>query len=363
MTGKKSGARAAGQSGPPCSYVRQLQNTLLAGIAYVPQQTKYRVAQFVLQKQHYDGGFRGRSSEPDLYYTAFGLQVLYVLNIWDKRTVAPTTTWLSKMPPPIHALTDLYSYVQAVSLLVQFGVSEILPTWQLLERSLPFYLSNFQTNSGAYVARPNERRCSIYQTFLALLCYDLAGLLPPKKEKTVKWLAKQQCSDGGFADFDMGTFALTGPAAGIARGMAAALVHPPSATNPTAAALATWYILGSLVPERRDPALHFLQSMYLPHLGFRANQRIPFPDLLSTFTALWTLYMFESISFIDVQALYENIARLQQGDGGFCASVLDMTSTHDRDQQEESTDVEYTFYGLASLALLALYTQTCRSKS
>ena len=79
--------------------------------------------------------------------------------------------------------------------------------------------------------------------------------------------------------------------------------------------------------------------------GLTANTRIPFADLLSSFTGLLTLADLESTSLVNVDAVSRYALSMQSPRGGFVGFALDQTA-----------DVEYSFYGLATLALC----QSCR---
>ena len=79
--------------------------------------------------------------------------------------------------------------------------------------------------------------------------------------------------------------------------------------------------------------------------GFTANTRIPFADLLSSFTGLLTLADLESASLVNVDSVSRYALSMESPHGGFVGFALDQTA-----------DVEYSFYGLATLALC----QTCR---
>ena len=76
--------------------------------------------------------------------------------------------------------------------------------------------------------------------------------------------------------------------------------------------------------------------------GLRANTRIPIADLLSSFTGGLTLQDLQAFHEIDVDSFRRFVNSLQLESGGFQAAVWD-----------EAVDVEYTFYGLGCLALLA----------
>ncbi len=78
--------------------------------------------------------------------------------------------------------------------------------------------------------------------------------------------------------------------------------------------------------------------------GFRANTRIPIADVLSTFTSLVSLHSLGGLAHEDLslRAVKTFVTSLAQPGGGFLAAAWD-----------EVVDVEYTFYGLGSLAMLA----------
>jgi len=75
--------------------------------------------------------------------------------------------------------------------------------------------------------------------------------------------------------------------------------------------------------------------------GLLANSRIPVADLLSTFTGCLTLADLDHIDVLQVAAALSYARSLAHPDGGFLAGVWD-----------EERDVEYSFYGVGTLALL-----------
>ncbi len=68
----------------------------------------------------------------------------------------------------------------------------------------------------------------------------------------------------------------------------------------------------------------------------------PVPDVLSTFTACVTLADLDQLQFIDVAAARRYVLGMQRERGGFAGFEFD-----------PGEDVEYTFYGLGLLSLLA----------
>ena len=92
----------------------------------------------------------------------------------------------------------------------------------------------------------------------------------------------------------------------------------------------------------RDELIDFLLDAQIDEGGFRANTRIPTADVLSTFTGLLTLGDLQALHEIDVAAARRYVQSMELPSGGFLGGIWD-----------EATDVEYTFYGLGGLALLA----------
>jgi geranylgeranyl transferase type-2 subunit beta len=76
--------------------------------------------------------------------------------------------------------------------------------------------------------------------------------------------------------------------------------------------------------------------------GLRANTRIPIADLLSTFTGVLTLVDLDGLDAIDKSAVRRYVTQRQRDDGGYFGAAWD-----------QAVDVEYTFYGLGTAALLA----------
>ena len=95
-------------------------------------------------------------------------------------------------------------------------------------------------------------------------------------------------------------------------------------------------------PDDIEPTIEFLAQMRSEDEGgLRANDRIPLADLLSTFTGCWTLAQLGALERIETRQAFHYVTSLERPEGGFLGGVWD-----------EGTDVEYTFYGLGSLAVL-----------
>jgi geranylgeranyl transferase type-2 subunit beta len=117
-------------------------------------------------------------------------------------------------------------------------------------------------------------------------------------------------------------------------------------TNPTAAAVGLLQMAAEEIPgtldDAREGVIDFLAGMTSLEGGLRANGRAPLADLLSTFTAAWTLEQLGSLQRLDAEQVQRYAESLERPEGGFHGGLWD-----------EGVDVEYTFYGLGVLSLFA----------
>ena len=119
-----------------------------------------------------------------------------------------------------------------------------------------------------------------------------------------------------------------------------------SGTNPTAAAVGLLQLVenevNGLTPEVREGVTNCLAEMVSPEGGLCADGRAPMADLLSTFTATWTLAELSGLERIDTRQVLRFARLLERPSGGFRGGLWD-----------DGYDVEYTFYGLGVLGLLS----------
>src|SRR5437764_664231 len=181
-------------------------------------------------------------------------------------------------------------------------------------------LENLRRGDGGYAKGPEGVASSTYHTFLVLLCLQLIGREPQQPQQIVEFIRSQWCEEGGFREIR---------------------ASKRAGTNPTAAAIGIVRILGALDEETRLATIDFLADMQTDEGGLRANTRIPIADLLSTFTGLLTLQDLDGTAEIDLPAVRRYAESLELEGGGFRGAEWD-----------PAHDVEYTFYGLGTLALL-----------
>ncbi|MCS7044922.1 MAG: geranyl transferase [Gemmataceae bacterium] len=314
--------------GRMASYFEDLNRILARGVSLLPKELRQRHAGYLTSQQNPDGGFRGRDDGSDLYYTGFALRGLALLDALTIDVCTRAADFLTSCSSGQASVVDFYSFLLAAHLVRGGGGPDVLARgpadWV---RRVAETLAHFRTPDGGYNKNPGAAAGSTYHTFLVGLCLDLLDLRFPQPDDVRAFVLGRRRPDGGFVE-----------------------VAPMrnSGTNPTAAAIG---ILRLLDPSFPNPAssfgdwqstIDFLADLTSLEGGLRANARVPVADLLSTFTGAWTLAQFGALDRAVPRQLQAFAEALQDPDGGFRGGLWD-----------EAADVEYTFYGLATLALTA----------
>lgn len=310
-------------------YLQALTQRLADGLARLPESARALHAAYVRAAQTADGGFAGRDGNSDLYYTAFALRSLAALDVLTPEVCERTAAYLRRCLSQHASVVDFFSLLYSCLLVQACGGPDVLAgspaDWP---DRVAAELETFRTADGGYAKAPGSASGSTYHTFLVGLCYQLLGRSLPRPAEVASFVASRRREDGGFVEI-----------APMKRG----------GTNPTAAAVGILQLLDAagvgpspLTDEVRAGVVNFLAELPSPEGGLRANGRIPAADLLSTFTGLWTLEQLGGLGRIDRVAACRYAEALQAPGGGFRGNHWD-----------ECTDVEYTFYGLGVLGLLA----------
>jgi geranylgeranyl transferase type-2 subunit beta len=293
----------------------------------MPSDVRARHAGFLRAAQNADGGFAGRAGGSDLYYTAFALRALAVAGTLTPDVADRAAGFLRRSLTRPAAVVDFFSLLYAALLLQAAGRPDIFgDAHEIWPKRAAEALETFRAPDGGYAKAPGAPAGSTYHSFLVALCYEVLGGGVPRPAELAQFVRSRRRADGGFVEY-----------APLPRG----------ATNPTAAAVGVLRLLepdlGTVDRELASGASEFLLGMSAPGGGFRANGRIPLPDLLSSFTAAWTLQQLGQADRLDRDALGEFVRSLERPEGGFWGVLA----------WDECCDVEYTFYGLGLLALLA----------
>ena len=185
------------------------------------------------------------------------------------------------------------------------------------------FLASLRGADGGFGKVPGGKESSTYMSFLALLCHQLIGKKIAAPDSLVAFVHSRLRTDGGFVEY--------GP-------------MRKSGTNPTAAGMG---ILRAIAPQllqgdMKNNLINFYKGMMGDENGFKANHRIPFCDVLSTFTSLWSLAELDALDELPLDKISQYVLSTGNIQGGFHGGSWDA-----------GRDVEYSFYALGALALLA----------
>ncbi len=305
-------------------YLTRLTARLLAGVERLPQETRQRHAAYLLGRQNQDGGWSGREGGSDLYYTGFALRSLAVLQALDPEVCTRAGDFLKKRMTGSAGVVDFFSLVVSCYLVPVGGGPDVLagapPDWR---DRVAATLGTFRSPDGGYARASGGPHGSTYTSFLVALCLQLLGREVPEAGRLAAFVKSRRRTDGGYGEFSVAR-----------RGQ----------TNLTAAAVGTLQALGELDADTAAAAAGFLAGLQSREEGgLLAHATIPCADLLSTFTGSWTLDQLGAAGSLDWPALRRYALQCERPGGGFRGGLIDPDG-----------DVEYTFYGLGTLALAAL---------
>ena len=302
-------------------YLTRLTLQLLDGLERVEADVRAKHADYVRGQQRPDGGFPGREGGSDLYYTGFALRSLAVLQALTPEVCEPAANFLRDRLLQPAGVVDFFSLLVSCYLVPLGGGADVLAEapadWKDRVAAM---LETFRTADGGYGKSVGAHAGSTYTSFLVSLALQLLDRPTPRQDELVRFVLSRRREDGGFVEI-----------APMKR----------SGTNPTAAGVGILAMADALTPEIRTGVADLLAR--LPSNfegGYRANDRIPVADLLSTFTASWTLAELGEAGRIDRAKVRAYAESCEHGPGGFRGGLWD-----------EVPDVEYTFYGLGTLAL------------
>jgi len=289
----------------------------IAKAPHLLQDSTSSVRRFVLSRQAGDGGFRGRGTDSDLYYTVFALEIMIALEC-----PVPIDRLQAFLRPFNHGQTlDLVHMASLARCWANLADVAGRPIDTRLREGLTKRLLGLQCSDGGFSTNASDEHGNAYGCFLALaMCRDL-GIDLFEPASILQSLSSPATGDGGFANESTGRLATT-----------------PS----TAAALCVYHMLGRPLPKA--PVAWLLQRSHSQG-GFCAisgEGPLCLPDLLSTATALHAL----SYSHLPTPQPRERhldfLDSLWDPQGGFSGSWADPT-----------VDCEYTYYGLLTLGHLA----------
>jgi prenyltransferase beta subunit len=266
-----------------------------------------KAVRYIVSLQNSDGGFRGRTSESDLYYTVFAVDILSTAGAHFDR---------DKLIQYLHlAEPEKLDFIHLCCQIRCAAVMNILDEG-LKQRQIE-RLKQFLCSDGLYHHVTAGQNASVYGTFMAFsAAQDLKETLIEPATLTSK-LDKFRHPNGSYKNE-------CGQGAGTLPSTAAVMVMQSGLEMPIEKQTIDW-ILSCMTEEE----------------GFAVSPRMPVADLLSTATALQALHQTQA----DVTPIKEQcrtfVMSLLQNNGGFCANSFD-----------PAVDAEYTFYGLLAMGNL-----------
>ncbi len=274
-----------------------------------------QITRFIEKAQCRDGGFAGRDGTSDIYYTMFGLYTLLAFNRKPQYTgklMCYIRTCRSSLSLDF---VHLNSLMRCLTSLHELGLNEDFPEPELLQQ-----LEAFRSGDGGYShLAKSASDGTAYAGYLAAQAYCDMERPMPQPSFLKNSLVKLQAPTGGYRNE-------TGSTDG----------------NVTATASAILLHLYSGAEEKAVPACEWLLKQAAPGGGFCATSHAPFPDLLSTATALYALKSAKIAvpNSVSKQTL-DFVTDCWHENGGFCGTRADSIP-----------DLEYTFYALLSLGCL-----------
>jgi geranylgeranyl transferase type-2 subunit beta len=283
-------------------YLELLDELLAMGTAAFSPAFRDRQLAFLLTQQQLDGGFAGRQGRADLYYSDFALRALALLD-YHGPAWGQAAAFLVAQPLPRGEVAALFNLLNGARLLSRQGQG----------LSLAFALPDLRATLHDCAAQ------SAYALFLGTLCAHMLDDGYRSAAETAALLSSLRCPGGGYCNVS-GISAMQ--------------------TNATAAAMAVYRMLELPVDCLREDAAT-LARLQRADGGWPAHESAPASDLLSTFTALLTLAGMGELSGVRLPAIAQFLKETAEPNGGFRAGAGDDTA-----------DVEYSYYGIATLALL-----------
>ena len=288
----------------------QIINMAKNALYFLTPASREDIIEFTLNHQMPDGGFAGRSGQSDIYYTFFGVQLLFILQG-------------SNIP----ALT--FEYISSIKNLEQLDIIHLtcfLRTRHILDRikkapqrpwpthQTDSLLKRFISGNGGFCIDKNSAPGSIYASYLAhLTCKECNIELPLDPEKIIGCIDRYRSQDGSYAEvenMETGTLSVT------------------------CAAVILQYEIAGIID---DTAVAWIIERQAETGGFFASKNAFLPDLVSTAAAVFCLAIVGQNRSVN-QTILDFVESLMQENGGFCGNRHDGTP-----------DIEYTFYALLAI--------------
>jgi len=274
------------------------------------EQGREEVFQFILSQQNSDGGFKDRGSRSDLYYSLFGGMILKALESEARSPKSEVTQSVTRNPQP--APESILKFKQFIFRQSNSEVRGFIEKCCLILLQKEFKTNRFSGIGALFALGKSfwKERNSInlsYRGFVLFLTLD--SILPYT----------------GILKF------------GAGRMLKRTTVDLDSPCSEVAAKV----FLLKMMNQDGSEVGELLQSFAVESGGFKAFSHLPHADMLSTSVALFALnYSGSDLRLFKPACL--NFIQENYYKGAFLSGDSDQTK-----------DLEYTFYGLLALGVLA----------
>jgi len=298
-----------------------LADYLAAGTQRLPTEFRRRQTAYVLDLQLADGGFAHRAGNSDLYYTVFAARLLRMLGVDAVQPWTEIRRFVLQTFPRAEELPDVLALFEIRWMLA--GITAIPPLPPEFAAWTDAAVAELETDQTTATAGPHAVAGlrDLYSMFLCEMILQLGERQPLSADIVVPKVA------GVLATLNPGAGPFDESAPGV---------------NPLAAGLALLVMADASASHEADRVVDLLLSAQLATGGFTAWPGGTEPDLLSTFSATVALGFARNLARVRRADIVRFVRGLACPNGGFKSSVLD-----------SETDVEYTYYGVSILGLLA----------
>jgi prenyltransferase beta subunit len=277
------------------------------------------VASFAKSLADPSGGYCNRGGRPDLYYTAFALDVLAALDALpgddtESERAEQTRSWLERFGDG--ATLD---FVHRCCLARAWASQPPAACSRERRAAIAGRIAAHRAYDGGYASQAGAARGTAYGCFLAVNAFADLRHPPPEpadafRAGILRSLEPLRADDGGWSNSPGQQF---------------------GTTTATAAVVATLRAFDHPAPAM---AAEWLLARRHPSGGFSAGPDAPIPDLLSTAVALHALDAMDAPWRDARESVLDYLDSLWTAEGAFHGSWAD-----------DQPDVEYTFYGLVAL--------------
>ena len=283
--------------------------------------------------------------EADFYYTAFGLRCAALLGIQDGLFWARTANWLKTIEFPANSLIDVFSVLVADRLI---GSHSVPPPDDPIRAALRQSATAALDSQDASVRLDGQDAADgFYSAFISLMSRGVLNQTLPRLDEMRRFVLERVRSETKLAKLPGMKHLVRGlaklPGIKRLRGLAAGV-------SQVAAAVAVLSASGGVPKDLIHPLSDYIISLQRNDGGVAAHPDAPMSDCLSTFTAL--------VAALDITGSPVAPVGLRPGFrlGDMARFILSLADNNGGFRGVESgaaPDVEYTFYGIGTVSLLA----------